>query len=92
MVSCEWIQLRQIKKKKKTGTLRQTQKKKKEKVLTVTSSHSSIVVGHSNEVINVGPSLGVTHKLRHVQVSEKNERKNKKTNTCVTSTVKLNFS
>lgn len=40
------------------------------KGLTVTSSHSSVVVGHSNEVVNVGPSFGVTNKLRHVQVSE----------------------
>lgn len=38
-------------------------------VLTVASSHSSIVVGHSNEVVHVGPGLGVANKLRHVQVS-----------------------
>lgn len=63
----EWIQLWQIKKKHEECTERRPGIKKG---LTVTSSHPSIVVGHSNEVVNVGPSFGVANKLGHVQVSE----------------------
>lgn len=35
------------------------------------STHAAIVVGDGHQIIHVGPSLGVAHKLRHVQVPEK---------------------
>ena len=35
------------------------------------SAHASIVVRDGDEIIHIGPSLGVAHILRHVQVPKK---------------------
>ncbi len=40
--------------------------------LTVASTHPAIVVGHSDEVVATGSSVGVDQELRHVQVSAGN--------------------
>ena len=37
------------------------------------STHPSVVVGHSDEIIATGPSVGVDEELRHIQVSAGNK-------------------
>lgn len=36
------------------------------------STHPSVVVGHGDEIIATGPSVGVDEELRHIQVSAGN--------------------
>lgn len=50
--------------------------------LTVASTHSSIMVGYSNEIIETGSSVGVDQKLRHVQISGERERERER-KTCM---------
>lgn len=57
-----------------TTCIEELKRAESQRSLTVTPSHASIVVRDSNEVVHVGAGLGVAHKLRHVQIPEKEKR------------------